>query len=177
MGMGKFPNLLLLLPGVMLDQFLALLLSRVPGQGTWLYFHHHFCLQRSHLGHESNPRCGPEPAAVPFLGLSMLCCVSGKDIKTPTGSIQQPAMGMTTLTKATSGSPWPGRMTEVQAYPLGLGMEATCRRRGDAFSRMSSSPRTCTSPGLSPARTPGLSVLFSLCSTTLSLHLGNVSRN
>lgn len=69
MGMGKYPNLLLLLPVVMLDQFLALRLSRAPGQVTWLYFCHAFCLQRSHPGHESNPRYGPEPAEVSFLSL------------------------------------------------------------------------------------------------------------
>lgn len=108
----------------------------------------------------------------------MLCCVSGKDMKTLTGSIQQPAMGMITPTKATIGSQWPGRVTEVGDYPLGLQMKAACcRRGGNAFSRMGSSSRACTSPGLSSAHTTGSLVLFSPCSTALSLHLGNVSRN
>lgn len=106
----------------------------VPGpaaeQGTWAedlpLFPSPFLPPKILSKNESNPRCGPETAAVPFLRLSKLCCVSGKDMKTPTGSIQQPAMGVIMPTKATSGSRWPGRMTEVWASPLGLGMEATC---------------------------------------------------
>uniref|UniRef100_A0A8B9DF98 Protein transport protein sec16 n=1 Tax=Anser cygnoides TaxID=8845 RepID=A0A8B9DF98_ANSCY len=38
----------------------------------------------------------------------------GKDMKTPTGSTQRPPTGTTTLTKATSGSLWPGRVTETR---------------------------------------------------------------
>lgn len=123
---------------MMLDQFLVVLLSRACEQGTWIYFHCPFGLQMSHLGHKSGPRCGPEPAAVPFLRL--LCCISGKDMKTPKSSTQQPAVGMTTPTKATGGNQWPGRMTEVRANPVSLGMKATCWRRDEASFRVGSSP-------------------------------------
>lgn len=144
-------------------------------QGTWIYSHCPFGLQRSHPGHKSHPRCGPEPAAVPFLRL--LCCVSGKGMKTPTSSTQQPAAGTTTPTKATGGNQWPSRMTEVRANPLSLGMKATCWRRDDAFSRVGSSPRAGTSPGLFPAHTPRLSVLVFPQSTVPRLHLDNACRN
>lgn len=72
----------------------------------------------------------------------MLCCFPG--------SILQLAMEMATPTKATRGSQWHGKMTEVWAHPLGMGMEAACRTSG-AFPRVGSSPKACTYPGLSPA--------------------------
>lgn len=139
--MVKHPNLLQLFPGVMLDQFLALPLSR-------LYFHHLFCLQRSQAG-------GPlDVTPAPFLPqISMLCCFPG--------SILQLAMEMATPTKATRGSQWHGRMTEVWAHPLGMGMEAACRT-SDAFPRMGSSPKACIYPGLCPAPLLGGGAL---CST------------
>lgn len=53
--------------------------------------------------------------------LSSMCyAVSGKDMKTPTGNTQELPTGTTMLTKATSGSPRPGRATEV---PLGPWMD------------------------------------------------------
>lgn len=114
MGMGKGPNFLLLLPGMMLD----LLLVRRSG-----FISVTISTSKTHIQEISNPRCVPEAAAAPSL---RLCCVLGKGLKTPISSIQQPAMGTAMPTKATSGSRWPGRMTEVWASPLDLGMEATC---------------------------------------------------
>lgn len=140
----------------------------VPGQATkqetWLYFHPLCCLQRSQEGGTL------DVTLEPFLPqISGLCCFPGRVMKIPTGSILQVATGMATPTKATSGSQWHGRMTEVWAHPLGL--EAACRG-SDVFPRMGSSPKACTHAGLSPVHTPGC--WWVLCS---ALHLKNVSRS
>lgn len=78
---------------------------------------HHLLPWRCHLW--VCPWCSPGSGGMSSLS-SMRYAVSGKDMKTPTGNTQQLPTGTTMLTKATSGSPQPGRATEV---PLGPGMD------------------------------------------------------
>lgn len=114
---------------------------------------------------------GPGAGVVSFPS-STPCVVPGKDMKTPNGSTQRPPTGTTTLTKATSGSLWPGRVTEVPPPPLGLGTELWLAEGGDIFSGMGCSPGTCTPPRLSPAHAHRATVLSPLGCAALNLHLG-----